>query len=120
MKNLYFIHPYINLSSDVTMPYIIQSRFSAYSLISTSKNYSIKGLRFYPCTTTSIYYSLQLLKIAGYKECYLFFKLIKGALSGLRKFLAFGSPLRIMKNAFLFHLKSSLRSQVFLVIRKTT
>ena len=34
-----------------------------------------------------------------------------GALSGLRQFLATKSPLKMMKNAFLFHLKSSFRSQ---------
>ena len=35
----------------------------------------------------------------------------KGALSGLRHFLANESPLKMMKNAFLFHLKSFFRSQ---------
>ena len=36
---------------------------------------------------------------------------LKGALSGLRQFLALESPLKIMKNAFLFNLKSSFCSQ---------
>ena len=35
----------------------------------------------------------------------------KGALSGLRQFLATESPLKLMKIFFLFHLKSSFRSQ---------
>ena len=35
----------------------------------------------------------------------------KGALSGLRRFLADENPFKMMKNAFLFHLKSSFRSQ---------
>ena len=35
---------------------------------------------------------------------------VKGALLGLRKFLATENPLRVMKNAF-FHLKSSFCSQ---------
>ena len=56
---------------------LIKSRFSAYCLISASKNYSIKGLRFHPCTATSIDYFFRLLKITGYRECHLFFKLIK-------------------------------------------
>ena len=37
--------------------------------------------------------------------------LIIGTLSGLRQLLAIESPLKMMKNAFLFHLKSSFRSQ---------
>ena len=37
--------------------------------------------------------------------------LLKGALSGLRLFLATESPLKMMKNAFFFHLKNSFRSQ---------
>ena len=53
------------------------SRGSAYCLISASENYSIKGLRFHPCTATSMDYFLRLLKITGYQECYLLFKLIK-------------------------------------------
>ena len=36
---------------------------------------------------------------------------LKGALSGLRQFLATESALKFMKKFFLFHLKSSLRSQ---------
>ena len=36
---------------------------------------------------------------------------IKGAVSGLRKFLRTESPLKMMKNAFYFTLKSSFRSQ---------
>ena len=36
---------------------------------------------------------------------------IKGALSGLRQILATENTLKMMKNAFLFHLKSSFRSQ---------
>ena len=39
------------------------------------------------------------------------FESFKGALSGLKQFLATESPLKIMKNVFLFHLKSSFRSQ---------
>ena len=39
------------------------------------------------------------------------FMILKGALSGLRQFLTFESPLKMMKNAFLLHLKSSLHSQ---------
>ena len=35
---------------------------------------------------------------------------VKDVLSGLRHFLATESPLKMMKNAFLFHLKSSSRS----------
>ena len=35
----------------------------------------------------------------------------KGALSGLRTFLAAESRFKMMKNAFLFHLKSAFRSQ---------
>ena len=38
-------------------------------------------------------------------------KELKGVLSGLRQFLATENPLKMMKNAFLFHLKSSFRSQ---------
>ena len=41
-----------------------------------------------------------------------FLVFFKGALSGLRQFLATESPLKLMKNAFVFHLKSSFRSQV--------
>ena len=37
--------------------------------------------------------------------------LFKGALSSLRQFLTTKSPLKMMKNVFLFHLKSSFRSQ---------
>ena len=37
--------------------------------------------------------------------------IIKGALSGLRQFLATEYPLKMMKKCFLFHLKSSFRSQ---------
>ena len=33
-------------------------------------------MRFHPCTTTFIDYFLLLLKVTGYQECYLFFKLI--------------------------------------------
>ena len=36
---------------------------------------------------------------------------LKGARSRMRQFLATESPLKIMKNVFLFHLKSSFRSQ---------
>ena len=36
---------------------------------------------------------------------------LKGALSNLRKIFANESPLKIMKNVFLFHFKSSFRSQ---------
>ena len=39
------------------------------------------------------------------------FMILKGALSGLRQFLTFEGPLKMMKNAFLLHLKSSLHSQ---------
>ena len=53
--------------------------------------------------------------------------LFKGALSHLGQFLATESPLKMMKNAFLFHLKSSARSQgisilvlTFWSCRKTT
>ena len=35
----------------------------------------------------------------------------KGSLTGLRQFLATESFLKMIKNAFLFHLKSSFRSQ---------
>ena len=38
------------------------------------------------------------------KYIYLIFTLVKGALSGLRKFLAFESPLKMIKNAFYFTL----------------
>ena len=38
-------------------------------------------------------------------------KLLKGTLKGLRQFLITESLLKMMKNAFLFHLKSSFRSQ---------
>ena len=38
------------------------------------------------------------------------FNHFKGALSGLRQFLATESPLKMMKSAF-FHLKSSFRTQ---------
>ena len=37
--------------------------------------------------------------------------MFKGALSGLRQFLATESPSKMMKNVFLFHLKSSFRLQ---------
>ena len=37
--------------------------------------------------------------------------LIKGALSSLRQFLTIESRLKMMKNVFLFHLKSSFCSQ---------
>ena len=37
--------------------------------------------------------------------------LVKDALSGLRQFLATKSPLKMMKNAFKFYLKSSFCSQ---------
>ena len=37
--------------------------------------------------------------------------IFKGALSSLRQFSANETPFKIMKNAFLFHLKSSFRSQ---------
>ena len=37
---------------------------------------------------------------------------IKGALSGLRQFLATESPLKLMKIAFLFHLKSSFALKI--------
>ena len=40
-------------------------------LISPSKNYSTRGLRFYPCTATSIDYFLWLLKITGYPLYYI-------------------------------------------------
>ena len=36
----------------------------------------------------------------------------KGALSGLRQFLAAESLLKMMKNSFLFHFKSYFRSQL--------
>ena len=36
---------------------------------------------------------------------------IKGTLSGLRQFLVIESPLKMMKNAFLLHLKSFFCSQ---------
>ena len=36
---------------------------------------------------------------------------IKGALSGLRQFLAIGSPLKMIENAFLVYLKSFFHSQ---------
>ena len=60
----------------------IQSRFSMNCLILAWKNYSTKGLLFHHCTETSLYYSLRLLKITGYQECYLFFKLIKHVFLG--------------------------------------
>ena len=50
-----------------------------YCFISTSTNYPTKGLRFHPCTATSIDNFLQLLKITGYQECYLFSQLSKYA-----------------------------------------
>ena len=37
--------------------------------------------------------------------------IFKSALSGLRQFLATESPLKMIKKCFLFHLKSSFRSQ---------
>ena len=37
--------------------------------------------------------------------------MFKGALSGLRQFLANESPLKMMKKCFLFHLKSSFHLQ---------
>ena len=37
--------------------------------------------------------------------------MLKGALSCLRQFLATESPLKMMKNAFLFQLKNSFRSR---------
>ena len=40
-----------------------------------------------------------------------FENLFKGALSDLRQFLPTESPFKMMKNIFLFHLKSSFRSQ---------
>ena len=40
-------------------------------LISPSKNYSTRGLRFYPCTSTSIDYFLWILKITGYPLYYI-------------------------------------------------
>ena len=36
---------------------------------------------------------------------------IKGTLSGVRQFLATESPLKMMKECFLFYLKSSFHSQ---------
>ena len=74
LKKSCFQHQY---QKRVKMFVFIQSRFSAYSLISASKNYSTKGLHFHPCNATSMDYFLQLLKITGYQEYYLFFKLIK-------------------------------------------
>ena len=56
---------------------LIQSRFSAYCLISASKNDPTKALRFHPYTAASTGYFLRLLQLGGYQECYLFFKLIK-------------------------------------------
>ena len=60
----------------------IQSRFSMNCLILAWKNYSTKALLFHHCTETSLYYSLRLLKVTGYQECYLFFKLIKHVFLG--------------------------------------
>ena len=40
-------------------------------LISPSKNFSTRGLRFYPCTATSIDYFLWILKITGYPLYYI-------------------------------------------------
>ena len=40
-----------------------------------------------------------------------FIKPFKGALSGLRRFLATENSLKMMKNAFLFHPKNSFRSE---------
>ena len=45
--------------------------------------------------------------------------MIKGALSGLRQFLATESPLKIMKNAFHFTIKAIFCSQDNLVKPKT-
>ena len=56
---------------------IIQSRFSAFCMISASKNYLIKGLLFHSCTATSMYFFFRLIKITGYQECFLSFKLIE-------------------------------------------
>ena len=66
-----------NMHEEFKSAVAIQSRFSAYCLISASKNYSTKDLGLHSCTATSIDYFLWLLKITGYQECYLFFKLIK-------------------------------------------
>ena len=41
------------------------------------------------------------------------FKKIKGALSGLRQFLAIESPLKIMKNAFYFTAKGLFVLKIF-------
>ena len=45
------------------------------------------------------------------KASILFVQYFKDALSGLRQFLATESPLKTMKDTFLFHLKSSFCSQ---------
>ena len=41
------------------------------------------------------------------------FKLIKGALSGLRQFFVTESPLKMMKNAFYFTLKALFVLKIF-------
>ena len=40
----------------------------------------------------------------------LFTKKVKGSVSSLRQFLTTKSPLKMMKNTFLFHVKGSFRS----------
>ena len=40
-------------------------------------------------------------------------KFLKGALSGLRQFLAAESPLKMMKNAFYFNLKALFALKIF-------
>ena len=76
-ENTDTLHAVTIISHTIISVVTIQLRFSVYCLISASKNYSTKGLRFHPYTATSIYYSLRLLKITEYQECYLFFTLVK-------------------------------------------
>ena len=54
-----------------------QSQFHSYCLIWVSKKLFSQALRFQLCSTTSKDNLLQLLKVIGYQESYLFFKLSK-------------------------------------------
>ena len=45
-----------------------------------------------------------------------FVAIVKGALSGLRQFLAAGSPLKMMKNAFYFTSKAPFVLKIFKVL----
>ena len=44
---------------------------------------------------------------------YILITILKGTLSGLRQFLATGSPLKMMKNAFYFTLKALSNLKIF-------